>query len=651
MSKRELQHMDPANVLESGSIRISRSGSAGQHHDPHGGENCKGSVQPPLSPVISLASDLELSPPPDWVFQECTPQGGGSFCETPVDEGRFRVWRGETFRALPHKRDVSSDESFEEADGTLTKLDIDLRQEIDRYVNDLNKDLDWPSNIDTEHRRIMARIGQCNKKALDAHDIELVKDMEAARALITSARDQWHIRTKGEVYTPVQRDRVTIAHDQGAIMDSYVPSVSTHPTPKQHNAPQQVRFKDRDQEENYHLSRMLPFLLTSTTPVTPTPVFVDRELTAEEQVNQSIELSANDDNNTWILTGEFCLEIPSFSDKVPTDNSVSAALLEYDKKMQKCIAGISRSLKASAQVHDDYGKRLDQLERKVFPKELTSQILDNGKRLLRLENLYEGVVQNRLDELEKKVGTLQNDVNRGFNAHGERLDESSTEMNKVKLQLTAHDDKFIEHNYAIRETQKVVSKIGKVTDSSDDPALIPPQDPAQVSETVGVPENLRDQIALALEYVKGKSQDPLPTEHRQSRVMVMEEVPKLDDQIANLVEYKKQLEDQSTVVNQRLIDEIVSTVRIGNDWAMQVERKDLELSPSHLHDHEDVELAVLYENGKQPVDVFFANFETYYGHASEKLQLLFLKKRLVILRCFVTKFTYFIYKKRISDHG
>ena len=256
MSKRELQHMDPANVLESGSIRISRSGSAGQHHDPHGGENCKGSVQPPLSPVISLASDLELSPPPDWVFQECTPQGGGSFCETPVDEGRFRVWRGETFRALPHKRDVSSDESLEEADGTLTKLDIDLRQEIDRYVNDLNKDLDWPSNIDTEHRRIMARIGQCNKKALDAHDIELVKDMEAAKALITSARDQWHIRTKGEVYTPVQRDRVTIAHDQGAIMDSYVPSVSTHPAPKQHNAPQQVRFKDREQEENYHLSRM-----------------------------------------------------------------------------------------------------------------------------------------------------------------------------------------------------------------------------------------------------------------------------------------------------------------------------------------------------------------------------------------------------------
>ena len=109
----------------------------------------------------------------------------------------------------------------------------------------------------------------------------------------------------------------------------------------------------------------------------------------------------------------------------------------------------------------------------------------------------------------------------------------------------------------------------------------------------------------------------------------MEEVPKLDDQIANLVEYKKQLEDQSSVVNQRLIDEIVSTVRIGNDWAMQVERKDLELSPSHLHDHEDVELAVLYENGKQPVDVFFANFESYYVHASEKLRLLFLKRRYI----------------------
>ena len=62
-------------------------------------------------------------------------------------------------------------------------------------------------------------------------------------------------------------------------------------------------------------------------------------------MNQSIELSTNDDNNTWIQTGEFVLELPSFSDQVPTDNPIAAALSEYDKKMQKCIAGISRSLK------------------------------------------------------------------------------------------------------------------------------------------------------------------------------------------------------------------------------------------------------------------------------------------------------------------
>ena len=64
MSKRELQDMDPANILKSGSMRISRSGSALQHHDAREGNGCKGNVQPPESLVISLASDLELSPPP-----------------------------------------------------------------------------------------------------------------------------------------------------------------------------------------------------------------------------------------------------------------------------------------------------------------------------------------------------------------------------------------------------------------------------------------------------------------------------------------------------------------------------------------------------------------------------------------------------------
>ena len=64
MSKRELQGMDPANILDLGSMRISRSGSASQHHDAREGNGCKGEVQAPQLLVISLASDLELSPPP-----------------------------------------------------------------------------------------------------------------------------------------------------------------------------------------------------------------------------------------------------------------------------------------------------------------------------------------------------------------------------------------------------------------------------------------------------------------------------------------------------------------------------------------------------------------------------------------------------------
>ena len=130
----------------------------------------------------------------------------------------------------------------------------------------------------------------------------------------------------------------------------------------------------------------------------------------------------------------------------------------------------------------------------------------------------------------------------------------------------------------------------------------------KVTKNATVPEDVREQISAAIDHVERIMQEQLPTDYQQSRLIVMEQVPILDRKIATLIEFKNQLEDQSFVRDQRLIDKIVSTVRVGNEWAMQVVRKDLELSPISKK-HKDVELVILQENGKQPVDVFFGNFD------------------------------------------
>ena len=63
MSKRDLQAIDPANILVSGWTRNTRMGPTLQQGDIRGQNGAKEQVQSPTLPLISLASDLELSPP------------------------------------------------------------------------------------------------------------------------------------------------------------------------------------------------------------------------------------------------------------------------------------------------------------------------------------------------------------------------------------------------------------------------------------------------------------------------------------------------------------------------------------------------------------------------------------------------------------
>ena len=97
--------------------------------------------------------------------------------------------------------------------------------------------MDWPTNIDTEKGRIVDMIEQLRKRALDMYDTDLLQEMDFADSLIASACDEWLHVANGKEYVPVAKDRIILAHKQGAITLNYGPTVSARQKGNHHNAP------------------------------------------------------------------------------------------------------------------------------------------------------------------------------------------------------------------------------------------------------------------------------------------------------------------------------------------------------------------------------------------------------------------------------
>ena len=172
---------------------------------------------------------------------------------------------------------------------------------------------------------------------------------------------------------------------------------------------------------------------------------------------------------------------------------------------------------------------------------MAQEVADNGKRLADLENLYEGTTQDQLEKLDERVGTLQMATRDVFNNHAEKLAETNVELGKVKAQVSAHNDKFDEHNYAIQVVHKVAVESAKLADSLHNTISKPSQSTVQVTSEIDqvnckedsdfiaqhetrnmekvtknatVPEDVREQISAAIDHVERIMQEQLPTDYQ-----------------------------------------------------------------------------------------------------------------------------------------
>ena len=347
MSKKGMGSIDPANILDPGVARGARARSAGRLGSPP--SNAQGGVdfQPPVvgSPVVQVEPNLLLSP----AGEIGTSPREDEFEETPFNQGRHLIWRGSKYPPTLANGSMSSDGSDSDIVGSLQDELINVRQEVDRYANDHHRSLNWRATVWTERNRVMALIDHLRKGACETSDAVLVEELDVAMTQVDSAREEW--------------SRKACAPDPPK------ESQESHSTPilgisrldKGQNSG--IATVQADSEFS-HNQKQVPTLgeegLRSVTQLRP--VFVNRELTNIEDVNRSVELSEFDDNNTWIKTGEFVIEIPSFSAQPPLGNTAAEDFKRYDEKMQRCIEGISQAMQSHAQIQVVHAQRIKKLE-------------------------------------------------------------------------------------------------------------------------------------------------------------------------------------------------------------------------------------------------------------------------------------------------
>ena len=117
MSKKGMGSIDPANILDPGVARGTRARSAGRlsstPSDAQGGV----AFQPPVlgSPAIQVEPDLLISPAGEVGI---SPREG-EFEETPFNQGRHLVWRGNRYPPTLANQSMSSDGSDSDIVGSL----------------------------------------------------------------------------------------------------------------------------------------------------------------------------------------------------------------------------------------------------------------------------------------------------------------------------------------------------------------------------------------------------------------------------------------------------------------------------------------------------------------------------------------------------
>ena len=87
-------------------------------------------------------------------------------------------------------------------------------------------------------------------------------------------------------------------------------------------------------------------------------------------------------------------------------------------------------------------------------------------------------------------------------------------------------------------------------------------------ENQSVPEDIRRQINLAIEYIEKFIVSHVPTNPAQLQDIAFHQVPILDKRVSELVRLIEQVQAQFL---EELVEQAISVVRVGNEWAIQIE--------------------------------------------------------------------------------
>ena len=137
MSSREMKELDPKNIMDGASRRSSRDNPSVRSSSTmiSTGPVGRSSMPPGISPIRETASEPSDTVAPSPI-SPVLPED--SYMETPLREaGRWSQFRESTLNAGLSRAVLSSTES--DSDVNINELIIQVRQDVDRFVNHHDK--------------------------------------------------------------------------------------------------------------------------------------------------------------------------------------------------------------------------------------------------------------------------------------------------------------------------------------------------------------------------------------------------------------------------------------------------------------------------------------------------------------------------------
>ena len=430
MSGREMNNLDPKNIIDpSAPVATTRGGNASRISSTMVSAPPKKAVgnPPDISPIKEGDPDDHAL---DAAQEENHPQG--EFMETPYGTGRLAKWRETPLPHGPVRSALSSTETEGEMD--LDEALIDLRQDVDRYANDHEKDLDWMKTIDSEARRVMKAIEAIRAAGVVGSDYDLIRETDFLQARVLSAQEALtrKVPTLPETAQSGEQVQEEAPPPPPPASAGNVASDPDHPVdPAQGQSSAAGSIGNQDNRQ---------------------VVITQNQLTPEDQVN----LSLNAENNSWVATNQIIIELPSIADELNKSDSPQVAHQEFDRKLKLSF----EQLVATVGIHTNKFVALDQKVKQV--EGALKIVQDNGVELENQVNAFNPKIK-RLEEGIKQFAVAVEDK---FDEHIESFTQVSDGVDAIINDLKVTQTQVSAQKESVEKVASDVKYIGIVLKST-----------------------------------------------------------------------------------------------------------------------------------------------------------------------------------------